>query len=408
MSKAQRYMVVAAHLSPSMHFEIAAVAFVKALDLNPDVRKAAPLARHAGFVGRRTLNDYRDCFKALAKHFKGKILGDIVPSDLLEYQQRRSAGQYTSEKGAANSVNGVAPCANTINKECGVLIRLLRAAKAWTVEMVEGYTPLTPQEPDTQRALTPQEQEHFLRVAASKERWLAIYWYSVLALSTTMGTNELRELRLRDIDLSNAVIKVSPAGAKNRYRIRSIPLEPEALKAAEFLIARAKEIGSHLPEHVLFPTKRGPSNRSKEYDLLIPSECWHRSLFEEVRDAAGVPWFRPYDLRHTAITRLAEAGTPIQVIMEMAGHFSQKMQQNYTHISMQVKRQAANMSVLAQASALKKKPKGLRDAGCDIAQRTDAAIGAGMVSVANLIKKLTRAGLTSDVILGILSDDEVA
>jgi integrase len=53
----------------------------------------------------------------------------------------------------------------------------------------------------------------------------------------------------------------------------------------------------------------------------------------EVRTASGLTWFRQYDCRHTAITRLAEAGVPVDVIMSRAGHVSEKMRRHYTHIS---------------------------------------------------------------------------
>jgi len=385
-----------------MHFEVAAVAFIKALDFNPQ-QKDSPLVRHSGFVGRRTLEDYRTSFKALGKHFKGKILKDITPLDIREYQEKRSAGEYTDFSKRSKTINGSGVCSNTINKEVGTLLRLLRASKAWTAEMMESYIALTPHEAEVQRAMTPSEQEHFLRVAASKERWAAIYWYSILALKTTMSTNELRETRLRDLDVSQGVIKVSAAGAKNKYRMRSVPLDSEAIKAAEFLLARAKSMGSHLPEHALFPTKI--SSHGSVCDPMQVSECWHRKCFEEVRAAAGIPWLRPYDLRHTAITRLAEAGTPIQVIMDMAGHVSQKMQQHYTHISMQAKRQAVNISALTQAAALKKRPQGtVREAAFAAAEKVDNALAAGAVSIGNLIKRLQRAGLGADMILGILAD----
>jgi site-specific recombinase XerD len=55
--------------------------------------------------------------------------------------------------------------------------------------------------------------------------------------------------------------------------------------------------------------------------------------WQEVREKTGLLWFRQYDLRHTAITRLAEAGTPLSVIMSMPGHVSEKMREHYTHIS---------------------------------------------------------------------------
>src|SRR5581483_3002526 len=65
-----------------------------------------------------------------------------------------------------------------------------------------------------------------------------------------------------------------------------------------------------------------------------------RKPWNEVRKAADVPWLRIHDLRHTAITRMAEAGVPIPVILSMAGHISVRMQQHYTSVSEYAKRRA--------------------------------------------------------------------
>jgi len=64
-----------------------------------------------------------------------------------------------------------------------------------------------------------------------------------------------------------------------------------------------------------------------------------RKPFEYVRELAGVPHFNLNGWRHTAITRMAEAGVPIAVIQRRAGHVSPKMTDYYTHISEQVERQ---------------------------------------------------------------------
>jgi hypothetical protein len=58
-----------------------------------------------------------------------------------------------------------------------------------------------------------------------------------------------------------------------------------------------------------------------------------KKLWQEVRIASGLKWFRLYDTRHTAITRLAEEGSSITTIMKMAGHVSVAMSEHYTHIS---------------------------------------------------------------------------
>ena len=101
---------------------------------------------------------------------------------------------------------------------------------------------------------------------------------------------------------------------------------------------RAMNLAGGMPHHYLFPYGR---NGGHSYDPSRPmSDSGLKKLWHEVRTEAGMPWLRPYDLRHTAITRLAEDGTSISTIMSLAGHISRKMQQHYTTISMSAKRKS--------------------------------------------------------------------
>src|SRR6185437_9799651 len=96
------------------------------------------------------------------------------------------------------------------------------------------------------------------------------------------------------------------------------------------------------PEHYLMPFRP----KLGIWDLLRPmSDSGVRRSWDQVRKAAGVPCLRIHDLRHTAITRLAEAGVPIPVILSMAGHISQRMQQHYTAVSDEAKRQAVEAAL---------------------------------------------------------------
>jgi integrase len=67
------------------------------------------------------------------------------------------------------------------------------------------------------------------------------------------------------------------------------------------------------------------------------SDSGMKKPWEVVRVAAQLPWLRIHDLRHTAITRMAEAGVPIPVIMAVAGHVTAQMHHHYTSISMAAK-----------------------------------------------------------------------
>ena len=50
--------------------------------------------------------------------------------------------------------------------------------------------------------------------------------------------------------------------------------------------------------------------------------------------------FRFHDLRHQAITELAESKASDQTIMSIAGHVSKKMLQHYSHVRMDARRNA--------------------------------------------------------------------
>ncbi len=218
----------------------------------------------------------------------------------------------------------------------GTLQQILKEAGLWTAEFKK-YKPLQVDESDVQRAMSPEEQQKFLEVAASHEAWQVAYWYCLVALQTSANNCEMRGLKLSDLNLFEQVLQIRAASAKNKYRIRTIPLLQDALWALDRILQRARALGSISPNDYLFPFHLG----ADAWDPKKPmSSSGIKRSFQEIRKAAGVPWLRIHDLRHCAITRLAEAGTPIQVIMSMAGHISRKMLDHYTSISVQAKKKA--------------------------------------------------------------------
>jgi integrase len=290
------------------------------------------------YLKPKTIKDYRLCENALKKFFGRLTLGEIHVGHLREYQRARA---YCDKEACRGGVGAWArPCgANRIRKEITLLLRILRAARLWGDEEKDFFRPLRRVENDVQRSMEPEEQRRFLAIAASREEWQFIHWYSVLALQTTASTNELRALRLADVMLSQGILQIRREGAKNKYRIRSIPLEtPEVVWALGQLIERARLLGATSPHHYLFPIQETKGH----YDPTRPmSDSGLKKRWNAVRAAAGLDWLRPYDLRHTAITRMAEAGVPIQVIMAFAGHMTLRMQQHYTAISMMSRRKWA-------------------------------------------------------------------
>lgn len=314
--------------------------------------------------------DYENCASALEKFktFRTKPIGELAPDDLMDYQNARgvnapdSDGKWWCHKGKkpqgphetreaaalwAEKQGGgyelkqtiwAMPCgANHMRKEISLMVRILRDARLWGEEEEESLLRVRAEESDVVHAMTRDEQHRFLHVASNRLEFRTIYQYAIVALQTTASTNEMRELRLCDILLDDRIIQVSPAGSKNSYRQRAIPILTKDCKwALEGLIERARSLGSERPTHHLFPfrVKLGEWNPARPM-----SDTGLKKQWEAVRSAAQLPELRMYDLRHTGITRMAEAGVPLAVAMTFAGHMTRQMQQRYTAICMAAQRE---------------------------------------------------------------------
>jgi integrase len=61
---------------------------------------------------------------------------------------------------------------------------------------------------------------------------------------------------------------------------------------------------------------------------------------------------RFHDLRHTALTKMAEADAPESTMKALAGHMSRAMLERYSHIRMQAKRAAVESLTLAKPKVI--------------------------------------------------------
>lgn len=303
---------------------------------------AMPGAISARYIRQKTEKSYRQYMGSLNLFFQGMPLKEIHIGHLKSYQIARSRGAapFIRPRRPHEEPKSSPVKAQQINKEITFLRSIMRRAGCWGLELSELYEELQEQESELQRALTPEEQQRWIEVSRLNERWELIYWYSIVAFDTTMSTNELRGLRIGDVNLHHQVVNVPWPAAKNKYRHRSIAIESaDCLWAFDQLLRRAHELGSQNPQHYLFPFRLSRGKPQDHYDpTKAMSDSGLKRLWEEVRTASGLRWFRPYDTRHTAITRLAEAGIPIEVIKSKAGHVSAKMSQHYTHISLSTQR----------------------------------------------------------------------
>lgn len=325
-------------LSSSMSFS-EAVEFY----LNWRSAPAAP-GRRIQFVGPRTLKDYRQKAKALEKFFGDMKLEDIRYENLTGYQEARlTANGYTRFYGQREVASPAG--AIKINSELALLKRLMQMARCWTPELEMYYDPFQQMETDEQKALSPEEQETFLKTAAALPRWYPVWWYGLVALHLTFSSDEMRTIRLGDINLHHQIVAVNNNYGKNSSRRRRVTIEDGAcawalgqlMERAQQLGATAEKYKGSQPHYFLFPRRivRGL------YDPELPmGETGLRKLFEEVREKAGVPWFHFNAFRHTGATRWAESGLPPYILQQRMGHVGPKMMRRYVQIGEQAQRTA--------------------------------------------------------------------
>lgn len=74
-------------------------------------------------------------------------------------------------------------------------------------------------------------------------------------------------------------------------------------------------------------------------DVTRSQQSW-RTAWRNLTTEAGLKGLRFHDLRHHAITKLAETGVPDQTLMAIAGHVSPDMLEHYSHIRQEAKCEA--------------------------------------------------------------------
>ena len=183
----------------------------------------------------------------------------------------------------------------------------------------------------------------------------------ILALNTTMRGCELKSLRWRDIDLMSNLLTVHKSKTDAGERV--IPLNGVAYTAIMELRERAKGFSGLESDHFVFPRCENehidPTKPQKSWrtawrqltkaiecpecgKLQRPAEmCRNESCKADIENLkSSTAGLRFHDLRHHAITELAESQTSDQTIMAIAGHVSQKMLAHYSHVRLDAKRKA--------------------------------------------------------------------
>lgn len=303
------------------------------------------LEERKAHVAERTLRIEKERLKPVSKHFGEKPLLRFKAEDVAAYQTARLDAGLSGR---------------TVNMETGVLRRMLKRAKVWSA-IAEDIKALPERQGAVGKVLTADLKRKLFEAAASKPEWTVAHCAAVLAVSTTCRGIEIKNLRWQDVDLFSRVATIRRS--KTDAGHRTIPLNGDAMAALSRLLERARALGSSEPQHYVFPTCEhltiDPTRPQKSWRTAwrkLVLETGRRVGREAAREALGAhlglraaigAWKRAaeplrglrfHDLRHQAITEMAEAGVSDATLMAVSGHMSRRMLEHYSHVRMAAKR----------------------------------------------------------------------
>lgn len=140
---------------------------------------------------------------------------------------------------------------------------------------------------------------------------------------------EICTLQRRDIDLEHLILHIrrsrktigsqTVGNTKTENSVRDENIPPQYAPYLERLL---QNVGPE-PDAWLFPSTRDATAPIHPNTL--------RSWYDDARKAAGRPDLRFHDLRHTALTLLAQQGATVRELMDAAGHADPQTAMRYQH-----------------------------------------------------------------------------
>jgi len=244
---------------------------------------------------KKTWASDQDRIRWLAVQFGKCRLADIDVLSVERYKADRS--------------KNVSP--RTVNLEVWLIKRMMKLAEQWgDVEKnpLLGVRSVR-MGPRRERVLTHDEERRLVASTSGHMRDLII-----LCLNTGLRRNELLSLRSTDVNLSARILSVRTG---KTGLVRVVPLNELAFS----VVARRARGGP------LFTYRGKPIKR-----FYV---AWWAALRR-----AGIEGLTFHDLRHSFSSRLAAMGVHPKIAQELLGHTNQAMTANYTHPSLELKREA--------------------------------------------------------------------
>ncbi len=157
------------------------------------------------------------------------------------------------------------------------------------------------------------EEERLLQAALADSNSY-VWLFTKLGLATGLRHSEMLNARFENFDPSRRRLRVKVKGGKRRNQ----PLT----RGITAVLQRELEMAED-PNGWIFPNPRAASGHLERIVMAFRRTVARAGLDPKV--------VTPHVMRHTAITRLAEAGADVKTIQEFSGHESLEMVMRYAH-----------------------------------------------------------------------------
>jgi integrase len=269
-----------------------------------------------------------------------KLICDIEAPEIARYQQKR-LDENASPR--------------TVNMDVGTLRAILKRSGQWA--RLQPDVKMLPERDDVGRAITPEEEAALLQ-ACSQSRSRSLVPFVTLAIETGARYGVIRTLQWGNVDLENRCLRWGKDKTSSGTG-RIVPLSQRAVAALSFWATHFPE---REPEHYVFPAERygagGDEFSPKAYDvdpskpirsikkaweaarlraaLILKGECEENSKTDSASTVKPLAC-RFHDLRHTAVSRMLNAGIPIAKVAKIVGWSASTMvlmAKRYGHFSL--------------------------------------------------------------------------
>jgi len=150
---------------------------------------------------------------------------------------------------------------------------------------------------------------------------------------TGLRIGEAAALRVGDFDPFNRQLTVQRAAKEVNGRLIQGSTKTDRHRVVPLMAGLANDLAAYMKARGIAGQPDAPMFTSPTGTVLRPS-TWRARVFKQAVDATGLnPRPTPHDLRHTAITNDAAAGSSPIAVMTKAGHSDMRTTKRYMHLA---------------------------------------------------------------------------